>query len=132
MNILFKLILSLFITLSLNANELNHADSYSDAIKDGIAQNKRVVLFTHSPFCPWCRKMEAGTLSNQKVIDLLNKRFIFVTVDLSLDIELEDVPKKFLPQGTPTTYVIDPKTQNLLFSLRGYKNSKSFLNRLSR
>jgi len=131
MKIFTKLLFLALSIFTLNANELKHADSYADALEKGIAQNKSVVLFAHSPFCPWCRKMEAETLSDNEVIEYLNKNFIFVTVDLSLSMDIEDVPAKFLPEGTPTTYVIDPKTQELLYSLRGFKNKKSFLGRLS-
>jgi thioredoxin-related protein len=130
---LFTKILFLVLSIvALNASELIHADSYPDALKKGIEQNKPVALFAHSPFCPWCRKMEAETLSDNEVIEYLNENFIFVTVDLSLSMDIEDVPGKFLPEGTPTTYIIDPKTQELLYSLRGYKNKKSFLGRISR
>jgi thioredoxin-related protein len=125
----------LYLTLFLGtlfANELYHADSYSDALKEAQSKNRAVVLFTHSPFCPYCKKMEQDTLSNPKVIKLLNDKFIFVSIDLSLDIETDDVPRKFIPRGTPTTYVIDPDSQELLYSLRGYKTPKSFLNRLNR
>ncbi len=132
MKIFTKLLLILFSVFTLNAADLIHADSYADALKKGVEQNKPVVLFAHSPFCPWCRKMEADTLSDEEVINFLNKNFIFVTVDLSLSMDIEDVPAKFLPEGTPTTYVIDPKTEELLYSLRGYKSKQSFLGRLSR
>ncbi len=132
MNKLVKILLIFFSVISLNAIELNHADSYEDAMQEGIEQNKKVVLFAHSPFCPWCRKMEEETLSNEKVIKALNEKFIFVTVDLSLSMETEDIPKRFLPRGTPTTYVINPKDEGLLFTMRGYKNPKSFLGRLLR
>jgi thioredoxin-related protein len=122
----------LYIAVSLNGAELYHANSYKDALNEGIKQHKLVVLFAHSPFCPWCRKMEAETLTDKKVITLLNKKFIFVAIDLSLDMDIDDVPKRFLPRGTPTTYVIDPKTEKLSYTLRGFKTAKSFLNRLSR
>ena len=132
MKIFTKLLLILASVFTLNATDLIHANSYADALKQGVEQNKPVVLFAHSPFCPWCRKMEADTLSDEEVIEYLNKNFIFVTVDLSLSMDIEDVPARFLPEGTPTTYVIDPKTEELLYSLRGYKNKQSFLGRLSR
>jgi thioredoxin-related protein len=123
--------LFIFIT-SLNGSELNHADSYTDAIEQGIKEKKSVVLFAHSPYCPWCRKMENETLSNKNVIDYLNNNYVFVSVDLSLDVATEDVPKRFLPQGTPTTYVINPNNQQLMFTMRGFKKVKSFLGRLKR
>ncbi len=129
---LVKLIL-LFITITfLNASELKHADSYESAISQGIKENKIVVLFAHHPQCPYCRKMESTTLSNKDVIKVLNEQFIFLSVDLTLDIEVDDVPMEFIPQGTPTTYIIDPRNEEKLYSLRGYKNTKSFLKRLNR
>ena len=76
--------------------------------------------------------MEADTLSNPDVIKLLNEKYIFVSIDLSTELEIEDVPSRFLPQGTPTTFVIDPKTQKSLFTMRGYKKPKSFIWRLSK
>ena len=75
--------------------------------------------------------MEEDTLSHPEVIEYLNKNFIFVTVDLSLSMDIEDLPSKFIPQGTPTTYVINPKDEELIFLLRGYKNPASFLKALS-
>jgi thioredoxin-related protein len=133
MKTIHKLIL--FFSLSLFAygsSELNHADSYTDAIKQGLKQNKHVILFAHSPFCPWCRKMEADTLENEKVIKLLNEKYIFVSIDLSTEVETEDVPKKYLPQGTPITFVIDPETEEKLFTMKGYKKPESFLWRLNK
>jgi thioredoxin-related protein len=132
MKTFIKLFLVLVSTIALNASMLKYADSYEDALEKAKEQNKAVVLFAHSPFCPWCKKMEEDTLSDTEVIDFLNQNFIFVSVDLSIGMDIEDVPSRFLPEGTPTTYVIDPTNEELLYSLRGYKNKKSFLGRLSR
>ena len=49
-----------------------------------------------------------------------------MSVDLSLDMEVEDVPMRFLPEGTPVTFIIDPKNEEKLYSLRGYKNTNHF------
>ena len=133
MKLFTKLILLLSTTLFLHASiDLKIADSYTDAIEKGIKQNKHVILFAHSPFCPWCRKMEADTLENEKVIKLLNEKYIFISIDLSTELEIEDVPNRFLPQGTPITFVIDPTTQEKLFTMRGYKSVDSFTWRLNK
>lgn len=133
MTILKKLILLLSTTLFLyGAEQLKHADSYIGAINQGIKENKHVILFAHTPFCPWCRKMEADTLANEKVIKLLNEKYIFVSIDLSTEVEREDVPEEYLPDGTPTTFVIDPTTQENLFTMKGYKSPDSFIWRLNK
>ena len=131
-NNLVKFICLVLITTFLNAADLNHADSYTDAIQKGIKENKLVVLFTHTPFCPYCVKMEEDTLSNPEVINLLNQRFIFISVDLGIDIETEDVPRRFIPRGTPTTFIIDPKTPENFYNIRGYVNAERFLGILRR
>jgi len=133
MNFIKTLILFLSTTLFLYGSaNLKIADSYTDAIEKGVKQKKHVVLFAHSPFCPWCRKMEINTFENEKVITLLNEKYIFVSIDLSTELETEDVPNRFLPQGTPVTFIIDPTNQENLFTMRGYKAPKSFLWRLNK
>lgn len=132
MKYIIHLLLLISVIVSLQASELKHSDSYEEAVAQGIKEEKIVVLFIHHPQCPYCRKMEADTLSDKRVIEYLNKNVIFVTVDLSLEMQTEEVPQKFLPRGTPTTFAIDPKNEELLFSMRGYKNPNSFLGRLTR
>jgi thioredoxin-related protein len=132
-----KILLSIiFICVSsltlLEASALKYANSYKEAIEQGVKEHKHVILFANSPFCPWCRKMEHDTLSDENVIKLLNEKYIFLSVDLSLQMETEDIPSRFLPQGTPVTFVIDPETQEGLFTMRGYKSPKSFIWRLEK
>ncbi len=123
-----KLLFFCFTITLVGASELKHADSYEYAIAKGLKENKNILMYTHSPYCPWCTKMENETLSNKKVIEFINKNYVYV----SIDVEMDDFPTKFKPNGTPTTFIIDPKTQKKLYSLRGYKSPRSFLGRLKR
>lgn len=134
MNKFFKVLFFSFILFSFNSNavELTFNNSYKEAMELAKKENKNVVLFAHSPFCPWCIKMEEDTLSDKNIIKLLNDNFIFLMIDLSVDIQLDDVPDRFLPRGTPTTFVIDPNGEKLLYTLRGYHNAKSFSRSLSK
>ena len=53
MNIIKKLLLLVSTTLFLyGSGDLKIADSYTDAIEDGIYYKKHVILFAHSPFFP--------------------------------------------------------------------------------
>ena len=116
------------ITIILNASTLKQADSYEHAIEQGIKTDKNILMFMHNPHCPWCTKMEHETLSNLDVIKYINKNYIFV----SIDVDMDDFPSKFRPIGTPTTYVVNPKTEEKVFTMKGYKSAKSLLYRLKR
>jgi thioredoxin-related protein len=125
-----KILLTLLFSLSvlLQAGELIHTEDYEQGIYKAQKEHKNLVLFVYSSYCPWCKKMERDTLENKEVIEYLNKNYIFVAANQDID----EFPQRFMPNGTPTTYVIDPKTQEKLFSLRGYKSPHSFLKRLKR
>jgi thioredoxin-related protein len=130
-----KILSSLFIfffiqtlnAASLEQSSLKYAASYKEAIELGKKQKKNVLLFTYSPYCPWCTKMTQTTFINKKVIQYVNKNYIFVGVDINKD----KYPSRFKPNGVPTTYIIDPQKQKKLISMRGYKSAKSFYSRIS-
>lgn len=42
-------------------------------------QQKPVVVFLHAPWCQFCKNMEQTTLTDNKVIELLNKEYYFVS-----------------------------------------------------
>jgi thioredoxin-related protein len=121
-----------FLSNTLLATGLKVATSYENAIDQGIQQNKHIILFAQSPSCPWCEKMEEETFSDQRVIYLLNEHYIFLSVNMSSQSEIENIPAKFLPRGTPTTFIIDPHTEELLYTMRGFKSAKNVLFRLSK
>ncbi|MBD3840881.1 MAG: thioredoxin family protein [Campylobacterales bacterium] len=122
---LFLVILSTLFVL-LEASNLKHAQSYKQAIDQGVKEKKNVILFVYSSYCPWCKKMEKTTLQDPEVIKYVNDNYIFVAVNQDVDA----FPEKFLPYGVPTTYVIDPTIEEKMFTMKGYKSSKSFLNRI--
>ncbi len=132
-----KKFLLFFITLSILSSDLlatglKVATSYKNAIEQGKAQNKHIVFFVKSNHCPWCEKMEEETFSDQRVIYLLNEQYIFFSVNMSYKNEIKNIPAEFIPRGTPTTFIIDPHTQELLYTMRGYKSAQNVLFRLSK
>ena len=123
---IFTLLLFFILVNIANATDIKYASSYEEAVVQAKEQNKKLMLFMHSDYCPWCKKMKRTTLKNKEVVDDINKNYIFV----QLDIDFDDFPSKFKPNGVPTTYVIDPIKEEKMFTMRGYKSAKSFLNRI--
>lgn len=119
-----KSIIFLILLLSFaNGIVLNEVKSYEEAIQIAKEQNKKVLMFMYSEYCPWCEKMKKTTLSNEKVIDYINNKYIFLTMDK----DMGEYPEKLMPRFIPTTYVINPKTQETIQEIYGYKSSEVFI-----
>lgn len=126
--ILKKVIVALlFLSVFTSASDLKHINSFEDGLYLAKKQNKQMMLFIYSTHCPWCKKMERTTLSDSEVIDFINEKFVFV----SLNKDIDDIPSNFIPYGVPTTYAID-KNGEKLYTMKGYKSKKSFLGRAQR
>ncbi|RXJ60629.1 thioredoxin family protein [Candidatus Marinarcus aquaticus] len=121
----FILLFLLFSTLF--AQPLETLSSYDAAIKKGLKENKRVLMLIYSDYCSWCEKMQKKTLSNEKVVAFIQKDFVFVKINR----EKGEYPKEFIPRFIPTTYLIDPKSQEEIYALYGYKTATQFLDELS-
>lgn len=125
---MYKSFILLFVLFSmLFAQPLETLSSYDEAIKKGLKENKRVLMLIYSDYCPWCEKMQKQTLTNEKVIEFINKDFIFVKINR----DKGAYPKEFIPRFIPTTYLIDPKSQEEIYALCGYKTATQFLNELA-
>ena len=124
-----KLLIALFLitsTLFAQMDGLNIIEEYDDAIALAKKQNKEILLFIYSTYCPYCEKMKKTTLSDKKVIEFINKKYIFTMMNL----EIDDIPEKFKPRFTPTTFVVDPKDQQSIYEMYGYKSNKQVLKEL--
>lgn len=125
---MYKSLVLLFLFFStLFAQPLEMLTSYDDAIEKAIKEKKRVLMLIYSDYCPWCDKMQEKTLNNEKVITFINKDFIFVKINR----EKGEYPKEFIPRFIPTTYLIEPKSEEEVYALYGYKTAKQFLHELS-
>ncbi len=109
------------------AQTLNTYTNYQEAIAQGIKENKPVLMFVYTDYCPWCDKMKKNTLKNKKTIDFISKNYIF----LSIDKEKDEYPEKFIPRFIPTTYLIDSKTQEEIYALYGYKTTTQLIEELT-
>ncbi|MEA3354384.1 MAG: thioredoxin family protein [Campylobacterota bacterium] len=114
------------LSISLSAQGLKHTTSYTEGLKDAISQKKPMVIFMYGNNCPWCSRMEKTTLSNKEVVEYLNKNFVFV----ALNQDRGGFPKKYTPKGVPTTYIVNPENERIIYTMMGYKESQKFLSRL--
>lgn len=122
-----KYILIIFIAIYSYGLELKVNHNYKEAINKAKQSNKKVLLFLKSGYCPWCHKMEKETLKNSKITKFINENYVFLKLDKDDDI----YPKKFFSDIVPTTYLIDPNTQEKINTMYGYIKPNIFIDDLS-
>jgi thioredoxin-related protein len=136
MKIKYIIFFILIQTLFANAQSLVVIYDYNKAIQEAQKKGKQLMIFSYGNSCPYCRNMEGNTLDNDKIIEFINKNFIFLKAETSssnsgsfffID---QNIPKYLNPQYIPTTYIIDPKTQAEIRTLIGYKSPKQFIREL--
>ena len=119
-----KFIISLILLVNfVSGTVLKDVELYDVALEIAKKQNKKVLMFMYSEYCPWCEKMKKTTLSNKKVINYINSKYVF----LKMDTEMGEYPQRLKPRFIPTTYVIDPQTKETIQEIYGYKSAKNFI-----
>lgn len=119
-----RLFLIFLFPIFLFSNEnLNILHNYEKALEQAHKQNKNILLYISSDYCPWCVKMKNQTLKKKETISFINKNYIFV----SLKRDSNAYPKELYTDYIPTTYIIDKNTNEELGAVYGYKKHKRFI-----
>ena len=118
-----KILLLLFVTLSLSAADVNWFHSYAKAANAAKTSNKPMMLFMNKPGCGACQYMKDNVFTNAQVIDYLNKHFVAV----SLDIHKNDAPKDLQVNVTPVFHFLKSDGSKSIETLMGGKGVKKFM-----
>ena len=119
-----KIALILVLSLTfLQASELFKAKDYKQAQMLAKQQNKRIMLFLTSPTCYYCKKMKKSTFKISRVVDRINKYYIFVEVD-----EYDGVyPEELTVPGVPGTFFLNNDGSKIMRHVLGYWSADDFL-----
>ncbi len=55
--------------------------SLDPGIKEAKNQNKPIFLYFRSEACYWCIRFEEEALSDKRIIEILNKNFVLISID---------------------------------------------------
>jgi protein disulfide-isomerase len=100
---------------------------YASARREGIKEDRLVLLFVTSENCGYCVKMQDETLSDQTIIRELQRKFVPAKLKLKLDDELA---QQLHVKIYPTTLIISPQGKILDYA-RGYVTSKELHQRMN-
>ena len=114
--------------------------SFTEAVKlNDSGVKKKLLIDVYTDWCGWCKKMDASTYENPKVIEYINKNFYAVKLDAEMTdsvvfqnhvFKKTDPNKKSAPHelavallngkmGYPSTVFLDEK-YNMLSPVQGY------------
>ncbi len=86
--------------------ELQWESNLESAFQESAKTRKPLMVMVESESCRWCKKMKEQTLSDEQIVESLQK-FILVLIDR------ERVSSEFIPhaQYVPTIYFLTPDKQ---------------------
>lgn len=88
-------------------------------------ENKKNFIDAYAVWCGPCKMLDKNTLTNQTVIELLNKEFIVFKFDAEKG-EGKILAEKFMIKEYPTLMVLDSNGKLVSKSI-GYKNAEELI-----
>ena len=65
----------------INLGKVSFHTSLEPGIKEAKNQSKPIFLYFRSETCYWCLKFEEEALSDNRIIEILNKNFVLISID---------------------------------------------------
>lgn len=112
------------------ASALRLAPSFEEALETGRRQNRPVVVFFHTRWCGWCRKMERHTFRDPEVVRRSKDELVFVSVDAE-DRRGEPLAARFGVRGYPLAVLLSPQGVEL-DRISGFRSGPDFLRDIDR
>ena len=98
-----KILLSLLLLApTLGAVELNWEHNYENALATAKKEHKDVYLFIGADNCKHCERFKKQTLSNQKLIERMKKKYVL----LFMSRDQHKIPDRFEKYGVPFHYFL--------------------------
>ena len=100
--------------------------TFEKALNRAKNENKIIIIKAIAPRCRYCKEMEKKVLSSKKVIDILNKDFVIVSVDVSK----ETLPLDLRVTMTPSFFFVFVNKDNEKVKIKripGAWNTEDFL-----
>ena len=120
-----KIVLIIAFLITSAFGDINWAEDIDDAYEIAEKNNKKVMVMFSRKGCPACEYMKDIVFQDKNFVNLFNKEFIAVHIDIHTDFLPEDL-EYF---ATPTFYFLD-SNEKVLHRINGARNSIEFTDEL--
>jgi len=106
--------------------------SYEEAVKSSHKKKKKIFIDVYTDWCGWCKKMDATTMKDPRIVAYMNQKFYAVKLNAeskknssykgTVVTEQELAVRIFKANGYPTTLYLD-ESENMLINLPGYREA---------
>lgn len=127
----FKLALGTLFVLAVQtclAADINWQPYSSSIFAKAKKQHSLVLLFGKATWCPWCRRMKSDTFTDSTVINLINKHYIPVSIDIDDD---SSIASRYQMSVVPVVIILDGDYK-IIDSKTGYMGASSMASFLRR
>jgi thioredoxin-related protein len=129
-------LLFLFLTLGI-AGEKDGLKwfSFDEAKTEAAKSNKKILVDVYTDWCKWCKKMDADTYADPKVMKYLKDKFIVAKLNAESDEKVTYETKKYSSaefaqmigvQGYPTLLFLEPSGK-VITSLSSYLDASQMI-----
>ncbi len=115
------LMMTALLMTNLFATDIAWNDTFAAAQNKAKKESKLMLVIITTEECRWCRKLEATTLSDDKIASKINTHFasVHVTRDKSA------YPKNLSAKRVPMSYFLDAEGK-VVHSMPGYWSSEDY------
>ncbi len=119
----------LILPLLANSAELKYFNgNWAEAKAKAKAENKYIFLDCYTDWCGWCKVMDKETMTDEKVSDMLNNKFIPLRMEMEHG-EGMMLAMKYHIMSFPTFLFFNPSGE-LVYETMGYEKPAGFLREL--
>jgi thioredoxin-related protein len=100
--------MTLLAGLALAAPDFSRWFAFSEAQSLAQAHSRLLLVYFHSPVCPYCEQMNTFVLSDPAVSRLLEEHYVVASVSTATP-EGQDLARRYRVPGTPTFVFLVPR-----------------------
>ena len=105
---------------------LNVSFDLEQSLNDAKLENKTVMVIFDQSSCVYCDMLKENTLTDSKVQDIINEKYIPTIVDINKN---PMITSKYNVFGTPTVVFVSGD-EDFVYQIDGYLDSEEFLDEL--
>ncbi|MBW6471120.1 MAG: thioredoxin family protein [Methanosarcinaceae archaeon] len=113
----------------LKLGKINFYTSLDRGLEKANVSEKMVFVYFRSESCGWCKKFEAESFTDIRIIKVLNENFVLITLDT---VKQQELAISMRVRGTPTEVFLKPDGTELKDArISGYVDADTFLKSLN-